>query len=327
LAEATLKIIRVASIVGGIALVGLIFVALVVLPLLLASANSPALMHTPADKGLAFRDIELHPGDQPITIRAWWMPAAGPVAATLFVHGGNANREDFYLGALDYYRALHERNISVLAIDLRNHGASDRSASGHLTFGKEEQFDARAALDWLRATCPGLPIVGSGNSMGGATLLHLAAAGGRLDGLVLVDPVLDNESAITGAIAATLGVPRALAIPTAWSAIHLVSTQTLPANPIDAAASLSVPVLLIQDETDPVARAQFARAFAQRNSHVELHVIGLADDDAVQVSAGGWGAHVSAFRRQPKKVMTIVDRFLASIGRGIKASAGNRSSQ
>jgi alpha-beta hydrolase superfamily lysophospholipase len=99
------------------------------------------------------------------------------VAAVLFVHGGNANREDSYFGALDYYKSLHDRNISVLAIDLRNHGASDKSASGHLTFGREEQLDAKAGLDWIHAEHPELRIFGSADSMGGATLLHLAAAG------------------------------------------------------------------------------------------------------------------------------------------------------
>lgn len=285
-------------------------VALVVLPWLLAIANSPAIESTPADQGLAFRDVELYPSDQPITIRGWWIPASQPVAAMLCVHGANANREDIYFGALRYYEALHARNISVLAIDLRNHGASDESASGRLAFGKEEQFDARAGLDWIRAEHPELRIIGSANSMGGAALLHLAAAGGRFDGLILVDPVLDNEHAIIGAIAVTLGLPRALVVPTAWSALHVVNTETLSANPMDVAADLALPILLIQDEPDPVTHVQFARELARRNEHVELHVIGLADDDAVPVNTSASGAHVSAFRRQPKRVMEIVDRFL-----------------
>lgn len=295
---------------------GIAAVALVIVPLRLGSADSPAIARTPADRGLDFRDVELHPSDQAITIRGWWMPADQPRAALLFVHGGNANREDFYFGALDYYRALHDRRISVLAIDLRNHGASDRSASGRLTFGKEEQFDARAGLDWLRRECPELPILGSADSMGGATLLHLAAAGGRFDRLILVDPVLDNEDAITGAVAATLGVSRTLALPTAWSALHLVNAEPLPSNAMDVAADLAVPILLVQDETDPVTRAAFAREFAARNRHVQLFVIGLAADDAVHVGTSGWGSHVSAFRRQPAQVTAIIDRFLASPASG-----------
>jgi uncharacterized protein len=307
-----MRVGRIIAIGTGVATAGLAILALLVLPRLLASANSPALAHTPSDKGLAFEDVELHPSDQAITIRGWWMPADRAVACVLFVHGGNANREDFYFGALDFYRALHDRSIGVLAIDLRNHGASDRSASGRLTFGKEEHLDARAALGWIRSRCVDLPVFGSADSMGGATLLHLASAGDRFDGLILVDPILANEDAIIGAIAATVGLPRALVVPTAWSALNLVNAETLPPDPMEVASRLAVPILVIQDETDPVTQAPFARAFAARNPNVELHVIGLASDDAVRVGAGGWGAHVSAFRRQPGRVLQILDRFLAS---------------
>jgi hypothetical protein len=72
---------------------------------------------------------------------------------------------------------------------------------------------------------------------------HVASPGSRgrsVRGLILIDPVLDNEHAITGAIAATLGLPRALIIPTAWSALHVVNTETLPANPKDAASNLAL---------------------------------------------------------------------------------------
>ena len=84
--------------------------------------------------------------------------------------------------------------------------------------------------------------------MGGSTLLYLAVAGGQFDGLVLVDPVFDNEDTITGSIAAILGVPRWMAVPTAWSALHLLR---VPADPVDAASNFNVPILLVQDETDP----------------------------------------------------------------------------
>lgn len=306
-----MKTRRIIAIAGGAVAAIIALVVLVILPIALAPVRSPPIARTPADVGLAFEDVEFRPSDQPITIRAWWIPADQPVASVLFVHSANANREDIYFGALDYYRALHERRIDVLTIDLRNHGASDKSASGHLTFGRDEQHEARAALEWLRAKRPGLRIFGSAASMGGATLLHLAVAGGRFEGLVLFDPALNYEDTITGGVAAAVGVPRALAIPTAWSLLHFVRLETLPADPLDAAQDLNLPILLFQDESDPVARVPFARTFAERNEHVELHVIGNWDDDAVRLSPGAWGTHLSAFRRQPKRVMEAIDRFVA----------------
>jgi hypothetical protein len=99
-----------------------------------------------------------------------------------------------------------------------------------------------------------------------------------------------------------------MAVPTAWSALHLIRA---PADPVDAARNLNVPILLVQDETDPVTRVEFARVLAQRNRNVELHVIGLEAGDAVRLSPGGWGTHASAFRRQPARVLELVDRFVA----------------
>ena len=307
-----MKVGKVLAIGGGVAIAIVAVVALVVVPLMLLPADSPAIAHTPADKELAFENVEVHPSDQPITIRAWWIPADAPIASVLCVHGGNGNRENAEFGALDYYRALHERHINVFTIDLRNHGESDKSASGRLTFGREEQFDARAALEWLRAKTPGMRVFGSADSMGGATLLQLAAAGGQFDGLVLIDPVLNNEDAIVGASAAILALPRALTVASAWSVTHLVRIETFPKDPIDAAKDVRMPILQIQDETDPVARIEYARAFAKRNAHVELHVIGLAADDAVHVGASGWGTHVTAFLRQPKRVLELIDQFVAA---------------
>jgi len=262
--------------------------------------------------GVTFDDVELHPSDQPILIRAWWIPAHEPVASVLCVHGANGNREEVDFGAFEYYRALHDRRINVLTIDLRNHGASGKSANGRLTFGGEEQYDARAGLDWLRRKSPGIPILGSGDSMGGATLLHLAVAGGQFDGLVLIDPELDNEDSITGAVAAMLGIPRWVAIPTAWGAVHLLQ---MPSDPVVVARNLRVPILLVQDETDPVTRVEFALTFSQRNRNVQLRVVGLRADDAVRVDSGGWGTHASAFRRQPARVLELVDQFLAGLAR------------
>jgi pimeloyl-ACP methyl ester carboxylesterase len=302
------KIGRVAAITCSVVIAILVLVAVVVLPFALAPASSPAIVHTPADIGLAFDNVELHPSDQPIVIRAWWIPADKPVASMLFVHGANGNREEVDFGALDYYRALHDRRLNILTIDLRNHGASDKSASGYLTFGREEQHDAGAGLNWLRAKSSGLHIFGSADSMGGSTLLQLAVAGAQFDGLVLVDPVLDNKDTIIGGLAAILGVPRAMVVPTAWSALHLMR---VPSDPVDAARNLNTPILLVQDDADPVTRVEFALALAQRNRHVELRMIGLEADDAVHVGTGGWGTHASAFRRQPKRVLELIDRFLA----------------
>ena len=239
-------------------------------------------------------------------------PAEQAVASVLFVHGGNGNREEVDFGAFDYYRALHGRRINVLTIDLRNHGASDKSATGYLTFGREEQYDARAGLDWLRAKSPGLRIFGSADSMGGSTLLYLAVAGGQFDGLVLVDPVLDNEDTITGSIRRDPGRASLDGCP-----------DSMERSSSLAGAGRSGRCGQQLERADPLGagrdRPRDPRRVCSRARPAEperrLRVIGLEADDAVRLSTGGWGTHGSAFRRQPTRVLELVDRFLAARGK------------
>ncbi|MGH7858083.1 MAG: hypothetical protein ACREQY_12215, partial [Candidatus Binatia bacterium] len=72
--------------IAVIALVGLITWTLAA-PLQFRDWHSPR-VGTPEDHGLRFEPVEFRPPDQPITLRAWWIPAARPKAAVVMVHGG-----------------------------------------------------------------------------------------------------------------------------------------------------------------------------------------------------------------------------------------------
>lgn len=283
---------------------------LVFVPWRMGYADSYAISAGPESVGLQFEEIALSPSDQKLTLRAWFMPAESPRALLLYVHGGNTNKQDRFFGGLDYARALHQRGVAILALDLRNHGASDPSRSRKLTFGLEEQHDARAGLEWLRARHPDVPIYAHGNSMGGATLLHMAAGGAKLDGLVLVDPVLHNGDVALGGLSATLNAPRWLVAPSAWVSTHVFNRATLPTDPSSAAADLDLPILLIQDAKDPITRPTHARAFAARNPRVRLVEIDLSPSDGERPGSGAWGSHVSAFRRQPALLLGEVGGFM-----------------
>lgn len=74
-----------------------------------------------------------------------------------------------------------------------------------------------------------------------------------------------------------------------------------------SAQALRQPVLLIQDDRDPVCQPQFARALAAANRHVTLWV---SQDPATVL--GPWGAHVGAYRLHPRDVERLVTRFLTA---------------
>ncbi|HKI98632.1 MAG TPA: alpha/beta hydrolase [bacterium] len=123
--------------------------------------------YTPADAGMAFRNVAIPTADGE-TLRAWWIPAeAAPPDAPvlLFFHGNAGSRE----GRLHNLRGLHRAGISVLIFDYRGYGGSTGAPSERGLYR-----DGEAAADWLRQEVGARPIVYFGRSLGGAVAAHVA---------------------------------------------------------------------------------------------------------------------------------------------------------
>ncbi len=268
---------------------------------------------TPASVDLAFEPFSVTPRDADLQLQGWWMPAPQPRAAILFVHGAGSNRSSGFVRSLDLYRALVDNQVSVAAIELRNHGESDLDEHG-LQFGRTEQFDVLAALEWLATRANGLPRYAMGVSMGGATVIRAAAAGAEIDGLILLDPLLHTESAITRGAWVDSGLPPALFTPAALAAVHLHGLPGGVDNAGNIAAELALPILLIQDPLDPVTLAVHARELAARNPRVRLwEAPPVANDHPELAFKGRWGSHVAAFHLYPEETVTTIMSFLAGL--------------
>ncbi|MGZ9275856.1 MAG: alpha/beta hydrolase [Candidatus Limnocylindrales bacterium] len=129
--------------------------------------TAPYLMPEPAAVTVPSR----HAG---IDVSGWWVPAADPGApAVVVVHGHTACKRD--PAVLLPAGMLHRAGLSVLLIDLRDHGDSTRE-DGRYAGGTEEYLDVLGAWDWLQAE-GGIPAdrIGLlGISLGAATVLIAA---------------------------------------------------------------------------------------------------------------------------------------------------------
>lgn len=265
----------------------------------------------PGDVGLEFQSFTLQPKDTDITLAGWWMPAENASASLVFIHGGGSNRHSQFFKSLDFYAAMVSRGVSVAVVDLRNHGASGSDALG-LQFGRTEKWDALALIDWTRAKTPDLPLYAMGISMGGATLIHAAATGAQMDGLILLDPLLDTRSVITRGAWVETGLPPTLFSVSAWAATIWHGMPSGEEQSLELGIQLPGPILLLQDPGDPVTRADYARQLSAKNPAIaywEAPSVS-AEDQKKLAWRGRWGSHVAAFELYPELVLEQIMAFI-----------------
>jgi alpha-beta hydrolase superfamily lysophospholipase len=218
----------------------------------------------PTDVGVPFQDVQV-PSDGRM-LAGWWMPAeAGSANASttvVLVHGvGSTMGKVVRLWAAN----LHRAGYSMLAVDLRNHGASPDSGDGLVTYGVEEADDVQAAVGFVQDHAADLGVdpdrvVLYGGSMGAATVLE--AASRQLPGVVGV--VADSSYASFAFQARIDGAKKGYP---AWLVGLVVAKMDAiaPAPPSQsrpdrAVRAIDVPLLLLHCADDErVTRPNFDR--------------------------------------------------------------------
>lgn len=167
------KFVIVASVVGYVALLGLMYVAQRTLMYFPDTARTP-----PADAGFPqAQEIAFESGDRTKLI-AWYVPPQENKPVIVYFHGNG--------GALQHrvprFRPLAEAGYGILALSYRGYGGSSGSPS-------EEGLiaDGRAAYELARLKEPETRIVLWGESLGTGVATAVAAEG-MGDGLILEAP-------------------------------------------------------------------------------------------------------------------------------------------
>jgi pimeloyl-ACP methyl ester carboxylesterase len=294
----------------AVLLVTLLLAIILLIPLAVKYPDKIPLSRTPAAFGLSYEEVALQPADVELELKGWWMPAKEPRSLLVFIHGGSSNRDSSFFKGLEFYAAMVGNQVSVLAIDLRNHGESASDSQG-VSFGLREKADASAAIRWAQTVADGLPVYAMGISMGGAALIYTLADGVDINGLILLDPLLDTRSAFASAVYADSGLPVGWAFPAALSAEYIFGFPGQHQQPLTAASQLQIPVLLIQDPGDPVTHAIYARRLAAQNSQVRLwEAPEVAAGSPALQNTGRWGSHVSAYHLYPAQTLGQITRFM-----------------
>ncbi|MBT4853424.1 MAG: alpha/beta fold hydrolase [Halieaceae bacterium] len=265
---------------------------------------------SPADVGVAYQNVRV--SSDGLELEGWWMPAENPKGVVLFVHGAGSNRTSWFLPSLEFYQMLVGLDLSVISIDLRNHGNSPKT-DGELGMGAKEWPDLIAVSHWVDAQgYSELPKIGVSLSMGGATTIYAVHEGLALDAAVLIDPLLNTTDALMQGGWVAFGLPPGLFAPMAWSATRM---GELPYGALDAgilAESMTIPTLLIQDPDDPITRLPFAQKLASANSNIALAIAPAVTTNHACINAKGrWGTHVAAFKCHESWTVEQLSEFLS----------------
>jgi len=273
-------------------------VSVTVAPAVFVAVNSYAVDQDQGSRGLEFDDIEID--SDGVTLAGWWIPAKKPIAELIFVHGAGSNRISAYIGSLDFYATLNELGISVIAMDLRNHGNSPIT-DARLHMGATEWADVFAAAQWLDSTQPiALPRFVLGASMGGSTVIRALHQGLQVTGTILLDPQLGILDSLVQGAKVTTGLPAPLFVLAAQAAIWQYDLPSGPHSPLTHATALQQPILLLQDWDDPVTRSHFAESLADLNPQVQLKKVPyIAASDPCIRDKGNWGSHVASHPCHP----------------------------
>ena len=286
-----------------------VLVSLTIAPAFFVAVNSYAVDQDPGSRGLDFDDIEIE--SDGVTLAGWWIPAEKPIAELIFVHGAGSNRISAYVGSLDFYATLNGLGISVIAMDLRNHGNSPIT-DARLHMGATEWADVFAAAQWLDTTQPtALPRFALGASMGGSTVIRALHQGLQVTGTILLDPQLGILDSLMHGAQVVTGLPAPLFVLAAQAAIWQYDLPTGSHSPLTHAAALQQPILLLQDWDDPVTRSHYAEALADQNPQVQLKKVPhIAPSDPCIRGRGNWGSHAASHPCHPAWTRQQIATFI-----------------
>jgi pimeloyl-ACP methyl ester carboxylesterase len=225
---------------------------------------------TPDDFGMPYRNVTI--ASDGMQLAGWWIPAregsgANATTTVILVHGLGSNMSK---PMRIWGPNLHAAGYSLLAFDMRNHGASPDAGRGYVTYGVDEAKDVWAAAAYVRANAPDLGVSADrlvlyGASMGAATALNAAAQ--RPPGVVAV--IADSpfasfrfEAHIDGA---DQGYPRFVVDWVLGRMDALAPAPPTASRPEAFVADLGVPLLLMHCTDDENLRfANFERLQARR---------------------------------------------------------------
>jgi alpha-beta hydrolase superfamily lysophospholipase len=258
----------------------------------------PVNVLTPASLGLPYDTIHLPGTNTGDSLELWYV---GPPTATtgiVIMFPGYATGKDALLTqAVEFYRL----GWTPLLVDF--HGAGGSTGS-NTTLGAHEAHDVRAVLEFAHSRQPEARIVLYGVSMGASAILRAYSGEQvRSDALILESPFDSLLSTVRNRFDA-IGFPP---FPSAELMVFWGSVQHgfngFDHNPLDYAASVRCPTLLMYGDLDPRVTAQQSLAIYERlpaeTGKQQVVFTGAGHEPLIANDRDKWVDNVGRFLKDP----------------------------
>jgi uncharacterized protein len=206
-----------------------------------------------------------------VRLHARWyagIAAGDPGPCYLLGHGftGSSARPE----VVTICNQLTSYGAAVLAVDFRGHGRSE----GRASVGSTEIADIAAGVSWLRARHPGRAVVLLGFSMGASVVLRHAGLGGDADAVIAVSGpgrwfvrTTEPMRRLNRGLETRIGrlVVRSVLktrLDRGWPEV--------PITPVQAAAGVAVPLLIVHGDADSYFGLEHPRMLAAAAPGSEL---------------------------------------------------------
>jgi alpha-beta hydrolase superfamily lysophospholipase len=255
-----------------------------------ARVPRPRNRRTPADFKLPF-ERHVYPGWDDIPLEAWRIPAS-PSRGTVVLFHGHA---DCKASLLAPARALRELGWTTFLVDFHGSGGS---GGNDTSIGFHEATDVVRSLDYVAGLADHGPIVLFGTSMGAAAVLHAARLFSTQPAGIVLECPFDRFSRTVERRFEQMGVPRFPAEPLLlfWGG-RVEGFDPLAFNPVDDAADVRVPTLLLHGDRDAFITVEEARSIVARlGGPSTLHVLqGVGHESFVIARPDEWRETLRTF--------------------------------
>jgi alpha-beta hydrolase superfamily lysophospholipase len=247
---------------------------------------------TPADSGVTY-ERHVFRGGGGVALEAWLVPRPDAHGTVVLFHGHAASKDS----QLREAKAFHGMGSDALLVDFYGSGGS---AGNGTSIGYHEALDVTQPFVYAQHLPRPGPVLLFGTSMGAAAILKAVAADDlRPAGLILECP-FDSLIGTVRHRFVSRGLPSFLLadVLVFWGGVE-EGFNGFRYRPVDAAARVRVPTLLMNGDQDEWVRVDEARAIFDA----------LQGPKRLQVFAGV--GHDSCLRHRPEEWKDAVAGFLA----------------